>query len=377
MSVDTIARRLAALDLDQLRTSALADIRSGKKTRRQAGVKLLRAVDGLQRNDVRPTDLLISRVPVIPPAFRPYTSAGDTFIPGDANELYSDLVKAVEVHRENEQVFGPGNSPDTGRYVRQAVRATYGYDDSPNPKIKSRKVSGFLQKILGSNAKLSWVSSKLLAKPQDFVGRAVISPDPELTMDEVGVPEDMAWELFDPHIRRGLSAQGIPVSRALALIKDRHPIARRTLEQKMSENPVIYSRAPAWHRFNAVSGFAKINDSDNITISPLTTAGAGADFDGDQMAVHAPMLPEAIKDAKEKLLPSKMLFSIRSRDQTVPAPKHEMLLLASSQLNPSDKTHQFNTEEEALAAIHRGEVKLQDRVQIGLDPPPTAVQTHG
>lgn len=380
MSVSDIARRLESLDLDQLRASALADIRSGKKTRRQKGVKLLRAVDGMQRNKVRPSDLLITRVPVIPPAFRPYTMAGDTFIPGDANELYSDLIKAVDIHRENSQLFGDSGSPDTARYVRQAVKAAYGYDDSPNPKIKSRKVSGFLTKILGSNPKSSWVSSKLLAKPQDFVGRGVISPDPELTMDEVGVPEDMAWELFDAHVRRSLTAQGIPVSRALQMMKDRHPIARRTLETEMREKPVIYSRAPSWHRHNVISGYAKMRDGHNITISPLITAGVAGDFDGDTMSMHSPMLPEAIKDAREKILPSKMLFSVRSRDSTLPQPKHEMIGgLANAQLNPSGTVHRFGTKDEALAGIKAGQVKLHDQVEIGppigLDQPPAAPQT--
>jgi hypothetical protein len=523
MAIEEIAERLNSLDLDALRQSALADIRSGKKTKRAKGVKLLRAVDGLQRANVKPEDLLISRVPVIPAAFRPYTTAGDTFIPGDANELYSDLVKAVKMHEEHTQVFGSSSSSPTSKYVREAARATYGYADSPNPKIKSRNVSGFLQKIIGGNPKTSWVQQKLLAKPQDFVGRGVISPDPDLGMDELGLPESMAWDLFDAHIRRSLSARGVPVSRALELIKEKHPLAKQVLEQEMREKPVIYSRAPAWHKHNVISGYAKIADGDNIMISPYVTAGVAGDFDGDSldletpiilrnqgtilfmtgrdieklmshhteneiicangfeawtysgwskvvnfslhtvktkrkyrielnngigfvvsedhslmvdrketkpeelsigvsldyavpevlasecsqfsggyqiksitevpyndrmidlevesgehvftivggvvlhntMAVHVPALPEAVKDAQEKLLPSKMLFSVRSRDTTLPQPKHEMTLgLASAQLNPSGTVHQVRSAEEALEGIRSGAIKLQDQVEI-------------
>ena len=366
MSFLEIAKRLEALDLGQLRETALADIRSGKKTRRQKGVKLLRAIDGLQRANVTPKDLVITKVPVIPPAFRPYTAAGNTFIPGDANELYSDLIRATTLHNENTRVFGPEGARDTARYVRQAVRAAYGYEDSPNPKIAGRKVSGLLTKILGSGPKTSWVASKLLAKPQDFVGRGVISPDPELGMDESGIPEEMAWNIFNTQVRRKLTAQGVPVSRALQLIKAREGPARLALEEAMRETPILMSRAPAWHRYSVISSYAKIADGDNIRISPLVTAGLGADFDGDTMAAHAPILPEAVEDAKTRLLPSQMLFSIRSRDGTLPTPKHEQLLgLASSQLNPSDVIHKFGTREEALAAIKAGQVKLQDRVDIG------------
>ena len=367
MSVAEITRRLESLDLQQLREAALADIRSGKKTKRQVGVKMLRAVDGLQRNNMRPADLLISKVPVIPAAFRPYTMAGDTFVPGDANELYSDLIKATQIHADNTALLGEAGSPETAGYVRNAVRAVYGYGDSPNPKIKGRKVSGFLSKILGGNPKTSWVQQKLLAKPQDFVGRGVISPDPDLGMDEIGIPEDMAWDLYDAHVRRSMASQGIPVSRALQMIKERHPKAKLILEGEMRSKPVIYSRAPAWHKQNVVSGYAKITDGHNIMISPLVTAGLAGDFDGDTIGIHVPALPEALKDAQEKLLPSKMLFSVRSRDTTLPQPKHEMVLgTASAQLNPSGVVHRFATQEEALGAIKAGQVKLQDQVEIGI-----------
>lgn len=297
MSLADLTRQLESLDLDQLRASALADIRSGKKTRRQKGVKLLRAVDGLQRNNVQPKDLLLTRVPVIPAAFRPYTMAGETFIPGDANELYSDLIKAVDVHRESTDLFGADGSPETARYIRNAVKASYGYAESPNPKIKTRKVSGFLDKILGDNPKRSWVQSKLMAKPQDFVGRGVISPNPDFGMDELGVPDDMAWELFDAHVRRSLSSQGIPVSRALQMMKERHPIARQALETEMKEKPVIYSRAPTWHRLGVISGYAKVVDGHNIMISPLTTAGLGADFNGDQQMGKVFVLTDKVENS--------------------------------------------------------------------------------
>ncbi|TXH14933.1 MAG: hypothetical protein E6R03_08265, partial [Hyphomicrobiaceae bacterium] len=290
MAIEDIAELLGSVDLEAMRQSALADIRSGKKTKRAQGVKVLRAVSGLQRANVKPTDLLISKVPVIPAAFRPYTTAGDTFIPGDANELYSDLVKAVKLHEEHAQVFGNVPRSETARYVREAARATYGYADSPNPKIKGRSVSGFLQKILGGNPKTSWVQQKLLAKPQDFVGRGVISPDPDLGMDELGLPEYMAWDLFDAHVRRALSARGVPVSRALELIKARHPLAKQVLEQEMKDKPVIYSRAPAWHKQNVISGYAKIADGDNIMISPYVTAGVAGDFDGDSLDLDTPII---------------------------------------------------------------------------------------
>lgn len=376
MAIEDVITALAQADLGKLRTSAMEDIRSGKKTKRAAGVKLLRAVDGLQRAEVAPADLVVRKVPVIPAGFRPYSVTGQTFIPGDANELYSDLFKATKIYRENLAELGPEGAAGTAAYLRSAVAASYGYGESPNPKIRARRVSGFLSKILGSNPKQSWVQSKLLAKPQDFVGRGVISPDPDLGMDEIGIPADMAWTLYDPHIQKRLVSQGVASSRARLLMKERHPLALSALEAAMKELPVLSSRAPAWHKFNAVSAYPRIMAGNNIRISPFITAGQNADFDGDTMALHVPALPEAVKDAREKLLPSRMLFSIRDRNETLPQPKHEMLLgLFVSQKVPSGRVHRFADRAGALAELKAGRIKLDDEIEIGPPKPLPPIPT--
>lgn len=274
-----ISDMLAALNLEEMEAQAYKDIRSGKKTSRLRGVKMLRVIEGLKRADAGPSDLLIDRVPVIPAQFRPYTKAGDTFIPGDANELYADLIRGRRVQDQTEAVLG--RDIDADRYVRTAVRAAYGYDDSPNPKLRARKVSGMMSKILGGGPKTSFIQSKLLSKPQDFVGRGVIEPDPDLGMDEIGIPEDMAWEIYSPFIRRRLIARGIPASRALRLEKDKDVAARTALLAEMEERPVMASRSPAWHAHNFLALWPKIKEGKAIYVNTFTTAGYGADFDGD------------------------------------------------------------------------------------------------
>ena len=102
----SLKEQVVGLDLAALREQALADIRSGKKTRRAKGVKILRAVSGMERAGVEPKDLFTKRVPVIPAAFRPFSVAGDTFIPGDANELYSDLFKARKIYSQAREHLG-------------------------------------------------------------------------------------------------------------------------------------------------------------------------------------------------------------------------------------------------------------------------------
>jgi hypothetical protein len=79
--------------------------------------------------------------------------------------------------------------------------------------------------------------------------------------------------------------------------------------------------------------------------------------------MHAPPLPESVKEAKEKLMPSKMLFSIRDPERVIPKPKHEQVLgLYTAQQMPTKAVHTFTTEQEALEAINKGAVPLSDEV---------------
>lgn len=131
----------------------------------------------------------------------------------------------------------------------------------------------------------------------------------------------------------------------------------------------MYSRAPAWHKYNFLSAYPKFIDGESIHISPLTTANLSGDFDGDMVNVQVPGLPDAVKDAKEKLLPSKMLFSTQKRDDVVPKPGHEFILgLYTAQKAPAQKKYQFPDQKTALQTlgplIQQGKVDLDDEIEI-------------
>ena len=133
-----------------------------------------------------------------------------------------------------------------------------------------------------------------------------------------------------------------------------------------SHTPPVADSKVTWARVvDAVYTGVKATGYDLTVPGYETFMSADGIILSNTMAIHSPMLEDAIKDAKEKLLPSKMLFSVRSRDQTLPVPKHEALTgLANAQLNPSGNVHRFNSKEEAVAAIKAGQVKLQDQVEI-------------
>lgn len=364
-----IMHALKQLNLDEMREAALKDIKSGKVTKRDRGVKILQAIDGLQRTKVQPHQLMIRRVPIIPPQFRPFATMGDSLVVGAANELYQDLIRQGDLHKRTLRELGDTGAQLTRRNLLNSVRAAYGYGDPVSPKLQGRGTKGFLHQILGDSPKFGWVQRRLLSKPIDSVSRGVITVDPDLDMDQISIPEESAWEMYNQHVQRRLvQRNGMSLAQAFKAVEDRTTEARVALQQEMTPGvgrPVIYSRAPAWHKFNTVAGWPKMHSGDNIAINPYVTAGLNADFDGDQMNISVPVLPDSVEEAKQKLMPSKMRFSIRDQDTIMGAPKHEQILgLYTSSSRPSGKVHKFGSKSEAEQAVRQGKVDFHDDVEF-------------
>ncbi len=361
---EAIAFALQHLDLTAKEKEARDVIARRLKSKRPEAVKTLGFLQGFKRSGLTPQDLMIHNVPVIPPQFRPYTVAGDVFIPGDANELYRDAINLRDLYQPLREKLGEAGAASHKLRMYDAVKALYGYGEPTSPKTKERGVSGFLQKVTGTSPKFSFVHRKMLSRDQDFVGRGVIGVDPELGLDEIGIPEEMAWKLYSPYVQRRLVRSGMGPADAVRHITERHTLASRMLDAEMKERPVMYSRAPAWHKFSSLGGYPKRVPGHSIMVNPFVTTGMGADFDGDTCNIHLPSLHSAVDDVKTKLMPSKMLWSIKNRS-VVPVPKQEAVLgLHNAQRRPARASHQFRTEQEALAAIVSGRVKMSDNIEI-------------
>jgi DNA-directed RNA polymerase subunit beta' len=359
---EAIQHALSLLDLDALEKEQRGVIRSKKKTARPRAVRLINIIGGMRKNEIRPDQLMLSSVPVIPPAFRPFSVTGDTFLPGDANELYRDLLEYRRLYRETEEALGREGSGEVYGDLHDAVRAAFGYGESPNPKTRSRGVKGFFETVVGTTPKTGFFQSKMLAKPVDNVGRGVIIPDADLGLNDVAIPRDMAWRMYGSYVQRRLVRSGMSPAAALKHVTERSAQAQKALEAELPHRPVVLTRAPVWHRFGVIGQNPRLTDGDAIRINTFITDGAGADFDGDTMAVHVPSGEEAIADVRERLMADKMLFSIKNPDKVVPVPKHEQLVVLGDAA--SGKRHKFRNEDEAMAAIDSGAVDLNDEIEL-------------
>jgi DNA-directed RNA polymerase subunit beta' len=197
------------------------------------------------------------------------------------------------------------------------------------------------------------------------VARGVITIGAELGLDQIGIPSDTAWPMYAPYVQRRLVQSGMSMSDALKNVKGRTAHAKKMLDLEMKSRPVRYSRAPSWHKFNVIAGHPTIVEGSNIRINPFVTSGMNADFDGDQINLHVPASAAAVSEAYEKLLPSKMLFSIRDQERVQPLPKHEHVLgLYAANARPARQVHKFPDHASAMKAIHAGDISLQDEVDI-------------
>ena len=362
---EAIHRALKNLDLNRLEEEQHEIIRRKLKSKRPRAVQVLNILEGMKKSQMRPEQFMVRSIPVIPAVFRPFSVVGNAFVPGDANELYKDFIEMRDAYHDEKQVFGEHGAGQTRLALYDTAKALYGYGEPVKAKTKQRGVSGFLKKVTGTGPKFSFVQRRLLSKPQDNVSRGTITVDPDLTLDEIGVPEEMAWKIYAPYIQRRLVMAGHSPKDAILSVKNREEFARKMLEREMVTRPVIYSRAPSWHKFNVVAGRPKLIQGDTIAISPLVTTGLNADFDGDALHLHVPSQDDAVKEAWDKLLPSRMLFSNRDTDNVMPVPKQELILgMYTADKRPAKKKWSFPDEATALKSIQAGNVPLSDEVEF-------------
>lgn len=278
-----IYNALSDIDIDKDLEQAKQDFKYGPKSKKQQALNRIMALDGLKNNRMKPEEFMITKVPVIPPKFRPYSIMGkDTFLPGDANELYQDVINMAHTQGEILQELGPDEADKNVPNVYKSLKALYGYGEPASRKLKQRGVSGFLQKLIGGTSKFSQWNRNVISKPVDFSARGVIDANPEISMDELGIPYEMGFEIYSPYIQRELVKRGLSPKDALQNIKDQTKMAKDALQAVVDGGRwITASRAPAWFKMGVLGFKPVFHEGKNILLPPVVSSGLGADFDGD------------------------------------------------------------------------------------------------
>jgi DNA-directed RNA polymerase beta subunit len=340
----------------------------GRKVARNKAIKKLRVLNGLKNANLKPKDFMINRVPVIPPVFRPITpSVSGPDIIADSNILYKDFMRATNTLKEVEGLGLPEDDEDLQKakdYQYDSLKKLYGWTKYPSSSTE-KNVKGFIHQIIGSSPKLGMFQSKVLKKRQDLTGRAVITPDPKLGIDQAGLPEEMAWELYAPFIMKKMVQRGYTPLQAEKFITDKHEQAKKLLEEEIRQRPILVNRAPTLHKYNIMALYPKLSQEKVLTLPPLIEAGFNADHDGDAMQIHVPISHEAVEEAQEKMLPSKNLYTGQRR-RAFWVPQQESIIGLYRATNPkqSKPVMTFNTKEEAIKAYESGKISINDSIEV-------------
>lgn len=291
VGIDGLRDALEHLDIDKELRQAKQTLRAPRipLSKRDQARKKIRALQPMADAGVKPTDFLLTRIPILPPRYRPVSKmANDVNIAADVNFLYKRMIDAAEDLKEAKSVLPEEAQMDARTSLYQALEAVTGLSETDDPKLQAKNVSGVLKWAFGKGSpKLSAAHRKLFGVAVDLGGRGVVVPDNSLTIDEVGLPEETAWKMFEPFVLRKLRQRGYRMLDALRYTTDRTPEARKLLEEAMAERPILVNRAPTLWKYGIMGFFPKLRgkpgERNTIFTNPNIAKPFGLDHDGDSI----------------------------------------------------------------------------------------------
>ena len=333
MGAECLIDLLARIDLEalsfELRHKANTETSKQRKTEALKRLNVVEAFKDSQKNrENNPEWMIMKVVPVIPPELRPLVPLdGGRFATSDLNDLYRRVIirnnrlkrlveiKAPEVILRNEK-----------RMLQESVDSLF--DNTRKSSAVKTESNRPLKSLSDSlKGKQGRFRQNLLGKRVDYSARSVIVVGPELKLSECGIPKDMAAELYKPFVIRKLIERGIvkTVKSAKKIIDRKEPVVWDILENVIKGHPVLLNRAPTLHRLGIQAFQPKLIEGKAIQLHPLVCTAFNADFDGDQMAVHLPLGPEANLEAQILMLASHNILN-PANGAPVTVPSQDMVL---------------------------------------------------
>jgi DNA-directed RNA polymerase subunit beta' len=371
VSGDAIHKMLSTIDVDTQIKALKAEIKDTKSpSKRDAIIKKIKYLAGLQKMDLRPENAyILHNVPVTPPLVRPSIPMGGNRIEfADVNTLYRDHMLINNGLKDNLEFLPHDMLVNERKDSYNGLKAVFGLGDAVSGGARGKDLKGYIQQIAGDTGpKGGFFHNKLLKKKQDFSGRATIYAEPNLGFNEVAAPKDMLWTMYEFHIIRDLVRNGYDMMAARKAVANRDVSATNSFNKVIKQIPVILNRAPTLMRTNITAHFPVPIEGKTLGINPLHLPMYAGDFDGDALTLHVPMTPEAVEEAKKKLLPQQHIYDYRKgQGASMVAPGHEAVI-GSMALTEPDMTQAprvFKSEAEVLSALERGEINDNTPIKI-------------
>ncbi|MGI9545985.1 MAG: DNA-directed RNA polymerase subunit beta' [Flavobacteriaceae bacterium] len=380
MGAECLIDLLSRIDLKQLsydlRHKANTETSKQRKTEALKRLQVVEALREAQNNrENNPEWMIMKVVPVIPPELRPLVPLdGGRFATSDLNDLYRRVIirnnrlkrlmeiKAPEVILRNEK-----------RMLQEAVDSLF--DNTRKASAVKTESNRPLKSLSDSlKGKQGRFRQNLLGKRVDYSARSVIVVGPEMKLYECGLPKEMAAELYKPFVIRKLIERGIvkTVKSAKKIIDKKEPVVWDILENVLKGHPVLLNRAPTLHRLGIQAFQPRLIEGKAIRLHPLVCTAFNADFDGDQMAVHLPLGPEAILESQLLMLASHNILN-PANGSPITVPSQDMVLglyymtkerKSTDKLKVKGEGLTFYSYEEVVIAFNEGRVELNAGIKV-------------
>ncbi len=371
MGAEAIKELLRRVNVEKLAGELREKMRSETSAQKKLKfAKRLKVVDAFRKSSNKPEWMILDVVPVIPPELRPLVPLdGGRFATSDLNDLYRRVInrnnrlkklmelKAPDVIIRNEK-----------RMLQEAVDALF--DNGRRGRVlrgaNNRPLKSLSDTLKGKQGRFR---QNLLGKRVDYSGRSVIVVGPELKLHQCGLPKKMALELFKPFIYNKLEQRGLvaTIKQAKEMVEKQVPEVWDVLEEVIREHPVLLNRAPTLHRLGIQAFEPTLVEGKAIRIHPLVCTAFNADFDGDQMAVHIPLSPEAQIEASELMMSSKNILS-PSNGTPVAVPSQDIVLgcyyLTKARPGSKGEGRAFANADDVVLALEAGELETLSPIRL-------------
>jgi DNA-directed RNA polymerase subunit beta' len=371
MGAEAIKELLRRVDVDSLADTLREKMRTDpSQQKRVKYAKRLKVVEAFRKSGNKPEWMILDVLPVIPPELRPLVPLdGGRFATSDLNDLYRRVINRNNRLRKLMELHAPDVIVrNEKRMLQEACDALF--DNGRRGRVlrgtNNRPLKSLSDTLKGKQGRFR---QNLLGKRVDYSGRSVIVVGPDLKLHQCGLPKKMALELFKPFIYHRLeqSGQCTTIKAAKEMVERQEPVVWDILEEVIRDHPVLLNRAPTLHRLGIQAFEPLLVEGKAIKIHPLVCTAFNADFDGDQMAVHIPLSPEAQIEASVLMLSSRNILS-PAHGQPLAVPTQDIVLgvyyLTKEKKGTKGEGRSFAGAEDVLLALEADEVQTLTPIRL-------------
>lgn len=373
MGAEAIKELLKNLDCEKEVEELKETVKKSKGQKRSRSIKRLKIISSFINSNNKPEYMILDIIPVIPPDLRPMVQLdGGRFATSDLNDLYRRVINRNNRLKKLLELAAPEIIINNEkRMLQEAVDALF------DNGRRGRAVVGAGNRPLKSlsdmlKGKQGRFRQNLLGKRVDYSGRSVIVVNPNLRLEQCGLPKKIALELFKPFVMKKLVDEGFAqnIKSAKTMVEKASNEVWDILEEVIKNHPILLNRAPTLHRLGIQAFMPILVEGKAIQIHPMVCPPFNADFDGDQMAAHVPLSNEARAESMVLMLSVNNILSPANGEPVV-VPSQDMVLgifYLTSEREESDKKVRFyNNIQDAILDYDYSFISLHTHIKVRIN----------